>query len=138
MASRSINDIFTYIKRIQMIIYGVVLLAACYIIGQIIGEGLGILLGVDANIGGVGFAMLFLMLSTDWLQRRGYLGTDAEKGIQFWSQMYIPIIVAMAATQNVKAAVSSGMVAILAGIIPVAISFWAIPFLSKTFKKTEH
>lgn len=120
-----------------MIIYGVALLAACYIIGQILGEGLGIILGIEANIGGVGFAMLLLMLSTDWLQRRGYLGTDAEKGIGFWSQMYIPIIVAMAATQNVKAAVSNGLVAILAGLVPVAISFWAIPFLSKTFKKTE-
>lgn len=120
-----------------MIIYGVALLAACYIIGQILGEGLGILLGVEANIGGVGFAMLLLMLGTDWLQKRGLLQLEAEKGIHFWSQMYIPIIVAMAATQNVKAAVSSGLVAILAGIIPVAISFWVISFLPKLFSKTE-
>ncbi len=118
-----------------MIIYGVALLAFCYIIGQILGEFLGKLLGVNANVGGVGFAMLMLVMLGDWLKRKGHLDVSSEAGIQFWSQMYIPIVVAMSATQNVKLAVSSGLLAVLAGIIPVVLCFLCIPFLAgKTFK----
>ena len=121
-----------------MVIYGVALLAACYFIGQLAGEALGHLTGIDANIGGVGFAMLLLVLSSDWLKRRNLLSLDSEQGLRFWSQMYIPIIVAMAATQNVKAAVSSGLVAILAGAIPVAIGFGVIRYWSKKQDKSRH
>ncbi len=39
-----------------MVIYGVTFLGACYIIGQLIGDYLAKLLGVQANVGGVGFA----------------------------------------------------------------------------------
>ena len=46
-----------------MVIYGVALLAGCYMAGNVIGDILGALLGVKANIGGVGFAMLFLISS---------------------------------------------------------------------------
>lgn len=45
-----------------MVIYGVALLAGCYMAGNVIGDILGALLGVKANIGGVGFAMLFLII----------------------------------------------------------------------------
>ena len=45
-----------------MVIYGVALLAGCYMAGNVIGDVLGALLGVKANIGGVGFAMLFLII----------------------------------------------------------------------------
>jgi malonate transporter MadL subunit len=121
-----------------MTIYGVALLAACYCIGQLLGEGLGKILGIDANVGGVGFAMLLLILSSDRLQKQGLFPEESGKGVSFWSQMYIPIIVAMAATQNVKAAISSGLVAILAGLIPVVVSFMVIPYLSKAFKKTDN
>ena len=44
-----------------MIIYGVALLAGCYMAGNLIGDVLGMALGVNANIGGVGFAMLLLI-----------------------------------------------------------------------------
>ncbi len=118
-----------------MIIYGVALLSFCYLLGQILGEILGKLIGVDANVGGVGFAMLILILMVDWLQNKKYLTPKMEDGIRFWNQMYIPIIVAMAATQNVKLAVSSGLVAFLTGIIPVVICFLLIPFLSKISQK---
>ena len=117
-----------------MTIYGVAILAACYVIGQLVGEGLGKTLGIDANVGGVGFAMLLLILLTNWMQKRGVLTIETEKGIGFWNQMYIPVIVAMSATQNVKVALSSGMLAILAGIIPTAVAFAMIPLLSKLFK----
>ncbi len=44
-----------------MIIYGVGILAFCYVVGQIFGEFIGKLIGVDANVGGVGFAMILLI-----------------------------------------------------------------------------
>jgi malonate transporter MadL subunit len=50
--------------------------------------------------------------------------------------MYIPVIVAMSATQNVAVALSGGMLAILAGVIPTAIAFFLIPVLSR-FLKTD-
>ncbi len=117
-----------------MIIYGVALLAFCYVIGQLLGEYLGQLIGVEANVGGVGFAMLLLVLLNDWLHKKNYLDPLTENGVQFWSQMYIPIIVAMAATQNVKVAVSSGLIALFAGLIPVLICLAVIPFLSRLSK----
>ncbi len=120
-----------------MIIYGVSILSFCYLLGQILGELLGKLLGVQANVGGVGFAMVLLILINSWLERKGYLNKTSEEGIQFWSQMYIPIIVAMAATQNVKQAFSSGIIAILLGLIPVFFCFMAIPVLTKYSTKTK-
>ncbi|HHQ9781944.1 TPA: malonate transporter subunit MadL, partial [Pseudomonas aeruginosa] len=44
-----------------MIIYGVALLSLCTLAGLFIGEILGVLLGVPANVGGVGIAMLLLI-----------------------------------------------------------------------------
>ena len=41
-----------------MIIYGVAALAACHLAGVILGDLLGVILGVQSNVGGVGFAML--------------------------------------------------------------------------------
>ena len=122
-----------------MNIYGVAILAACYVTGQLFGEGLGKILGIDANVGGVGFAMLLLILLTNWMQKRQMLPIETERGVGFWSNMYIPVIIAMSATQNVTAAMSGGMLAILAGIIPTAVAFAAIPLLSKLFtpKNTE-
>ncbi len=117
-----------------MTIYGVALLAFCYIVGQLLGEGLGIVLGINTNVGGVGFAMLLLIFLNNWLERTGYRDTTATSGIQFWNNMYIPIIVAMSATQNVRVAFSSGFVALLAGAILVIICFLALPYIAKFFK----
>lgn len=117
-----------------MIIYGVALLAFCYVTGQLIGEYLGHLLGIDANVGGVGFAMLLLILLNDWFTRKGYANASTERGIEFWSQMYIPIVVAMSAIQNVKVAVSSGAIALLAGIVPVLLCLATIPLLNRLTK----
>lgn len=117
-----------------MVIYGVALLAFCYLVGQVVGEYLGTWLGVEANVGGVGFAMLLLIVINSWLEKQGKLDNLTQSGIQFWNQMYIPIIVAMASTQNVKLAVSSGAVALLAGALPVAVCYFTIPYLTKAFK----
>jgi malonate transporter MadL subunit len=52
-------------------------------------------------------------------------------GVHFWSAMYIPIVVAMAAKQNVIAALSSGWMAIIAGVAAVTASFAMIPVLAR-------
>jgi malonate transporter MadL subunit len=114
-----------------MLIKGVALLAACYILGQLIGETLGRLLQIDANVGGVGFAMLLLILAQNWLEQRGLFHLEMEQGVLFWSKMYIPVIVAMSAVQNVRVALSSGLVALLAGLIPVCICLATMPLIAR-------
>lgn len=113
-----------------MVIYGVALLAGCYMAGNVIGDILGALLGVKANIGGVGFAMLFLIIISSWAQQKGIMKAPEEQGIKWWSAMYIPVVVAMSSIQNVAAALSGGVVAILGGLLAVVIGFLLIPVLS--------
>lgn len=114
-----------------MKIYGVALLCACFLVGKFLGRSLGELLGIPGDIGGVGFAMLLLMLGTVYLRRRGAMAAESESGITFWSAMYIPIIVAMAATLNVKAAFGGGWVAILAGAGATLAGFLLVPVLRR-------
>jgi malonate transporter MadL subunit len=52
-----------------MVIYGVALLSACMLVGMVVGELLGMAVGVKANVGGVGIAMLLLILVTDHLRK---------------------------------------------------------------------
>lgn len=120
-----------------MTIYGVTLLAVCYVCGQLLGEVLGSALGLDANVGGVGFAMLLLILGTDRLRGNVQLTPESGAGIHFWSNMYIPVIVAMSATQNVRLAVSAGWVALLAGVTPVVVCFAVVPLMSRLFRHKE-
>lgn len=114
-----------------MIIYGVALLALCYLAGVVLGEWLGYLMGINANVGGVGIAMLLLLAVTSQTGDRFKLAPITQSGITFWSAMYIPIVIAMAARQNVFAAVSSGWLAILAGVAAVVASFLMIPLLAR-------
>lgn len=114
-----------------MTIYGVGLLAGCYLIGQWLGEALGELLHIDANVGGVGFAMLLLIVVSDVLQRKNLWHPPLEQGLRFWNAMYIPVIVAMSAVQNVRVAFSGGYVALLVGIVPAATLLFLVPILSK-------
>lgn len=116
-----------------MTIYGVGLLAFCFLIGQVTGEALGRILGIDANVGGVGFAMLLLMLVNGWLERRGRMEEPTRRGIDFWDNLYIPVIVAMSATQNVRVALDSGHLALLAGSLPVALLFFLVPVIRRKF-----
>ena len=117
-----------------MVIYGVTLLAFSFLLGLILGEFFGYLLGIDANLGGVGFAMLILIFLSNYLKVNLNFGEVSEKGITFWSAIYIPIVVAMAAKQNVIAAIDGGMIAIIGGSLSVFISFLMIPLISKIGK----
>jgi malonate transporter MadL subunit len=98
-----------------MTIYGVALLAICSLLGALLGDLLGVALSVKTNVGGVGIAMMLLIAGRVWLMRRGLLNERLKLGIEFWAALYIPIVVAMAAIQNVVAAVSGGPIVVLAG-----------------------
>ena len=99
-----------------MVIYGVTLLAFCFISGLFLGELLGRLIGIEANLGGVGIAMLLLIGLSAYLKKKILLPPITEKGITFWSAIYIPIVVAMAAKQNVFSALDAGGVALVSGL----------------------
>lgn len=114
-----------------MTIYGVALLAFCFLAGKILGYLLGDLLQFDGDIGGVGFAMILLILGHNYLKKKDLIKPPSTNGILFWSSMYLPVIVAMAATSNVHAALSGGMVAVLAGLGATIGGFFLVPVLSK-------
>ncbi|HAP07575.1 MAG TPA: malonate transporter subunit MadL [Planctomycetaceae bacterium] len=103
-----------------MVIYGTALLAACLLLGSLLGRSLGWLLGLDSDLGGVGIAMLLLIGSLSLLRKRQWLPAATESGIQYWNLLYVPIVVAMAASQNVIGALAGGLTAAAAGLIPVA------------------
>lgn len=120
-----------------MIVYGVALLSVCLLLGMLIGEALGVLLGVEANVGGVGIAMLFLVMASNSSRFKALTEGAAGTGIQFWSAMYIPIVVAMAAQQDVAGATEGGILAILAGVAAVVVSFALVPVFSKIGKSPK-
>lgn len=113
-----------------MVIYGVALLAGCMMFGLVIGDILGQALGINANLGGVGIAMLLLIFITSFLKDRGRMPDATSAGINFWNAMYIPIVVAMAASQNVAAAFSGGLVALLAGALAVVLGLALVPVIA--------
>lgn len=115
-------------------IKGLALLSISFILGMWTGELLGSWLGINANVGGVGFAMIFLIVSKEFFTRKGWWKDELEFGIEFWNKLYIPVVIAMAASLNVKSAISSGALAIFAGIIPVLLAFVVFYFMMKSFK----
>ena len=120
-----------------MAIYGTALLSMCLVCGLVVGKLIGLAIGIDANVGGVGIAMLLLIVISGHLQARGWMAKPTQDGVVFWSSVYIPIVVAMAASQNVRAAVSSGTVAIVAGIAVVAASFAMVPLLTRIGRRED-
>ena len=120
-----------------MKIYGVAILACCFLIGHFMGDVLGRALNMNGNLGGVGFAMLLLVLLIDYYKKKGLLKLETENGILFWSNMYIPVVVAMSATQNVKAALSGGWVALMVGILATAACYALVPVMAKIAQKNK-
>ena len=120
-----------------MKIYGVAILSACFLVGHIIGDQLGKAFHMDGNLGGVGFAMLFLIFFNDYFKKKNILKPETESGMLFWSTMYIPVVVAMSASQNVKKAIEGGWVALLVGIFATACCYLLVPFFSKFIQKND-
>ena len=114
-----------------MVFYGTAILSACLVTGLILGQLLGLVVGVDANVGGVGIAMLLLIVACDRLHATGKIKPLTERGIAFWGAIYIPVVVAMAASQNVMGALKGGPVAIVAGVLAVVACYALVPVLSK-------
>jgi len=118
-----------------MLIYGLGLLAFSYLAGQLFGDFLGELIGVQANVGGVGFAMLLLVLLHNYLHKKGKIKSNFEEGISFWSNMYIPVIVAMSASQNALLAFNNGFLPLIAGVGIVVLGFILVPVIANQHNK---
>lgn len=120
-----------------MSIYGVAIISGCMLAGNLVGDILGEIMGIDANVGGVGFAMLFLLLVTDSGLHKNELSEVAIEGLKYWQSMYIPVVAAMTASQNVLQALSGGSLAVLAGLTTVVAGFISLPLLNRIFQSYE-
>lgn len=116
-------------------IYGVALLAGCMFVGSFVGNLLGLVTGLGSDIGGVGFSMLLLLVITNSKKVTKFLPDGYTKGLEFWKEMFIPVIIAMSASQNVVRAIDGGLLALTAGLGVVAMAFLLVPFFNKFTKK---
>ena len=115
-----------------MIIYGTALLAICHLLGIFIGDLLGQALGVKTNVGGVGIAMLLLIFARIYLQKKDMLPKLTELGVEYWGAMYIPVVVAMAAQQDMVSALRGGPVALLSAFVAVGVCAVVISVINRT------
>ena len=120
-----------------MVIYGTALLAFCHLAGLFLGDLLGSMIGVKSNVGGVGIAMLMLISLRIYLHKRGLLPKETEAGVGFWGAMYIPVVVAMAAQQNVVVALKGGPVALLSAVGAALLCACVIAAISRTGRDTS-
>jgi len=120
-----------------MIIYGTALLAVCHLLGIFLGDVLGQALGVKTNVGGVGIAMLLLIVARLYMQKREILPKLTELGVEYWGAMYIPVVVAMAAQQDMVAALRGGPVAVLSAIGAVAVCAVVIAAINRAERPEE-
>lgn len=114
-----------------MVIYGTALLSACLLTGLVLGKVIGTLLGIPANVGGAGIAMLLLIWICHRQQQAGRLSSETQQGLRFWGALYIPVVVAMAASQNVLGALDGGVIAAIASVITVFICFTLVPVICR-------
>ena len=93
---------------------------------------LGHALGVKTNVGGVGIAMLLLIVIRLYMAKKDILPKLTELGVEYWGAMYIPVVVAMAAQQDVVAALRGGPVALLSALGAVALCACVIAVINRT------
>src|SRR5580765_7798915 len=120
-----------------MIIYGTALLALCHLLGIFLGDLLGQVLGVKTNVGGVGIAMLLLIFARLYMAKKNLLPKLTELGVEYWGALYIPVVVAMAAQQDMVAALRGGPVAVLAAIGSVALCACVIAVINRSEHRTQ-
>ncbi len=117
-------------------IYGVALLAGCMLIGSYVGNLLGLLTGLNSDIGGVGFAMILLLIATNSKKINKIMPKGYTKGIEFWKEMFIPVIIALSASQNVISALDGGILALAAGVGVVVAMLLLIPLFNKLIPRS--
>ena len=120
-----------------MIIYGTALLAVCHLLGIFLGDLLGQALGVKTNVGGVGIAMLLLIFARLYMHSRAILPKLTELGVEYWGAMYIPVVVAMTAQQDMVAALRGGPVAVLSAIGAVGVCAVVIAAINRSERPAE-
>ena len=81
---REIESVSLRVWEAEVTISGVALLAICTLLGGYLGDLLGAMLGVKANVGGVGIAMLLLIAARLWLVRHGHFSHGLRLGVEFW------------------------------------------------------
>lgn len=117
-------------------IYGTAALSACMLLGTLIGNVFGDVIGAGREIGSVGFAILLLIFLTnsklEFVQKPAFV-----QGVAFWKAMFIPMVIALTATQDVFHMISSSIVAIIAGAAAVGASFLMLWVLHKLSEKRE-
>lgn len=117
-------------------IYGVATLSACMLLGSLMGSVFGDLIGAGTEIGSVGFAILLLTLVSNsklsFVQKPAFV-----QGVTFWKSMFIPAVIAMTATQDVIHMLSSSVVAIVAGVAAVSVSYLMLYGLHRLSQKKE-
>lgn len=116
-------------------IYGVALLAGCMFVGSFIGNLLGLWTELNSDIGGVGFAMILLLVLTNSKTVNKILPESYTKGINFWKEMFIPVIIAMSASQNVVSALDGGVLALVLGVGMVVVMLLLIPVFNMSSPK---
>jgi malonate transporter MadL subunit len=118
-------------------ISGVAILAICTLLGALLGDLLGMAIGVKANVGGVGIAMILLISARLWLLRRRLLTDAVTLDVKFWAALYVPVVVAMAAQQNVVAAFVGGPIVLIAAIGGLTLCFGAVALINRLSGSTE-
>ena len=106
-------------------------------------------LGFSASVFGLGAGILFftyMICETPsnailvkvgarvWLARNGALSAGIKLGTEFWATMYIPIVVAMAAQQNVLSAAGGGPMVVIAAVLTVAACAGVVALISRIDK----
>jgi malonate transporter MadL subunit len=81
--------------------------------------------------------MILLIAARLWIARRGLLDEGVVFGVGFWGSLYIPIVVAMAANQNVLAAIRSGPMVAIAAIGAVLLCFAVVALMGRLAGPTE-
>ena len=112
-------------------IYGVATLAVCMLLGMLMGTAFGTAIGIGGEVGGVGFAMLFFIFVTNSKKLRFTEKEGFVRGVSFWKAMFIPVVIAMTATQDVYHMLSGSIVAIAAGVGAVLFSFGMLYVLKR-------
>jgi malonate transporter MadL subunit len=81
--------------------------------------------------------MLLLIASLHFLQKRGLYAPETEKGVTFWAAMYIPVVEAMASTQNVLVAVRSGPIALISAAASFAVCILFISLINRVIERAH-